>query len=715
MRVFSGFLVLVLGGFFPLIGYGYVIPFGALLIAYGTLTLRFDRTPDVVHLHRRWHAAVSVGDSLFALSALLLFSSDQTWVIAPMVVPLIIVAAFRIGPRGAFGAAAVNAIGYIAGSALRSAVFGFPVDWLEIVLLIVLSFMTATLVTAILIEAETLRAARRDLYEPLLAAQSRLGELIVVSEGGYATYVSAGVTTVTGLSAEELTAIPLRQLFPELASRNGERGEHLPGGEARHFEGSLRRPDGTTAHVEVTVSDLPSLHGLKRSLIVARDITEHARARSELERLAIHDTLTGLPNRLLLCDRLERALARHSDEAQPAVLHFDLVRFRDVNDAFGRAGGDAVLVTVATRLRDAMGVAESVGRDEGDEFVVILEDGAAAESRAGELLSLLTEAVEVNGQPLQIEATVGLAISPEHGEDADALIRHAEAAMYQSKTGTASVRRYHPADDRHGAARIALLDDLQNAIARNELWLAFQPIVEMESGRPVSMEALLRWNHPTRGAIPPMEFIPLAEESGLIRQIGLWVLGEAARTCAGWPRGTTGVSVNLSLRNLRLPELTDAIASILEMWQLPFGALTVEITESIVMEDPEGMILVLRALETLGVRASVDDYGTGYSSLAYLLRLPVREMKIDRAFVADMAVNPQSEMIVRSTIDLAHDLGLLVVAEGIENEETWNALRGLGCDLAQGYFIARPMPADAVRAWLRERRQASLIPEPIPA
>lgn len=577
------------------------------------------------------------------------------------------------------------------------------------------SFITAALVTAILVEAETLRAARRDLYEPLLAAQSRLGELIVVSEGGYATYVSAGVATVTGLSADELKATPLRQLFPDLARQNGERGEHAPGGEARHFEGSLPRRDGTTAHVEVTVSDLPPLHGLERSLIVARDITERARAHAELERLAIHDALTGLPNRLLLHDRLERALARGRKGGRPAVLHFDLVRFKDVNDAFGHAGGDTVLVTVARRLRDAMGADESVGRHEGDEFVVILDDGADAATRAEELLTLLTEAVEVNGHFVHLEATVGLAISPAHGEDADALIRHAEAAMYPSKTGSTAVRPYLPADDRHGADRIELLGDLRNAIARNELWLAFQPIVAMEGGRPVSMEALLRWNHPTRGAIPPMAFIPLAEESGLIRQIGLWVVGEAARTCAGWARGGPGVSMNLSIRNLRLPELSDAIRSILETWRLPLGALTVEITESIIMEDPERMILVLRELETMGVRASVDDYGTGYSSLAYLLRLPVREVKIDRAFVADMATNGQSEKIVRSTIDLAHDLGLLVVAEGIENEQTWNALRALGCDLAQGHFIARPMPAAAVRAWLRERRRTSLVQELLPA
>ena len=707
VRVLSGVLALIIGPFFPTVGYGPVFVFGMLLIAYGFLTLRLDDTDRDGTAPR--DLAITAGDTLFALISLLLYSADAAWVIAPMILPLIIISAFRLGPRGAFGAALANTVGYLAVAAFRVRQFGYPISWLELALLIVLSALTAVLVTAILVDAESLRATRRDLYEPLLAAQSRLGELIIVSEGGYAAYVSEGVPEFTGLTEDQLKSTPLRDLFPELAAQNGDRSGHEPGS-VRKFESVLPRHGGT-AHVEISVTDLPPLRGLQRSLIVARDVTDRIEAHAELERLAIHDPLTGLPNKALVGDRLERVLGRVSENERTAVLYFDLDRFKDINDALGHAGGDAVLIEVAARLQPAMTPRDSVARYEADEFLVVLWDaGDRAADRAAELLELLAAPFAVAGQVIHPMATVGVAIAPEHGRDAVSLIRSAEAAMYRSKAASRAVGVYVAEDDRHGAQRIELLNDLRGAIDRNELWLAFQPIVSMTTAEPVSVEVLLRWNHPVRGAIPPVEFIPLAEESGLIRRIGLWVLDQAMRTCASWPRGGPGVSVNMSIRNLRMPELKDAISSTLEMWRLPRGALTLEITESIVMEDPDHMIHLLQEFQEMGVRGSIDDYGTGYSSLAYLLRLPVREMKIDRAFVADMATNPQSEKIVRSTIDLAHDLGLLVVAEGIEDRATWDALAALGCDLAQGYFIARPMPADALRAWLRERRSSLAVP-----
>jgi len=712
-RIVAGLLTFFGGVFLPSIGEGYVFVIGTLLVAYGVVTLRLGPTSVGLPARSRLNTAVTAVDATFALIALVLFSLDPSWAIAPMVVPLVIVSAFRVGPRGAFGAAAVNTVGYLAGTGIRSWAFGYPVVWVELALLVVLTWMTAFLVTAILVEAETLRAARRDLYEPLLAAQSRLGELIVVSEGGYAAYFSEGVTEFTGLTANELKGTALRELFPDLAMQNGERSDHAAA-EVRQYESALARRDGTTVHVEINITDLPPLHDLQRSLIVARDVTQRKEARAELERLTIHDALTGLPNKALLGDRLARVLRVSVESDRPAVLYVDLDRFKDVNDAFGHAGGDAVLAAVGARLGAAMEPGDSVGRYEGDGFVVVLCDGGdRPATRATELLDVLAGGIELNGKPVHVEATVGIALAPEHGSDPETLIRCAEAAMYRAKRMVTPVGIYLPDDDRRGGDRMALLDDLRHAIERGQLWIAYQPIVSMATRKVVSVEALLRWQHPTRGLIPPMEFIPLAEDSGLIRRIGLWALDEAVRTCASWPCGGPGVSVNLSVRNLRMAELKDAIVRTLERWRLPRGALTVEITESIVMEDPDHMIGLLRELEAIGVRGSVDDYGTGYSSLAYLLRLPVRELKIDRAFVADMATNPQSEMIVRSTIDLAHELGLLVVAEGIEDQRAWDALQALGCDLAQGYFIARPMPSDAVRQWLQDREagaDAVLVP-----
>ena len=279
--------------------------------------------------------------------------------------------------------------------------------------------------------------------------------------------------------------------------------------------------------------------------------------------------------------------------------------------------------------------------------------------------------------------------------------------MGHAKRASLPMTAYMPEHELNMSERLALLSDLRHAIARGELALVFQPIVAMSTGACVSVECLLRWQHPTRGAVLPMAFIPLAEESGLIRQIGLWTIKEAARNWATWRPTGPGVSLNLSMRNLRMPELREAIAASLKASELPRGALTIEITESVIMEQPQRVMVLLRDLDEIGVRASVDDFGTGYSSLAYLKDLAVRELKIDRAFVADLTTNAHTETIVRSTIDLAHDLGLVVVAEGIEDQAAWDALSALGCDNAQGYFIARPMSADALTAWLRSRVTAS--------
>jgi diguanylate cyclase (GGDEF)-like protein len=387
-----------------------------------------------------------------------------------------------------------------------------------------------------------------------------------------------------------------------------------------------------------------------------------------------------------------------------AVLYLGLNRFKDFNDAFGHDGGDELLVGVASCLLGALGPRDTLARYEGDEFVAVLADsGERAEARAVELLERLAAGVVVRGQTVHPEATVGIAIGRSGGRDAHALIRQAEAAMGHAKRASLPMTAYMPEHELNMGDRLALLSDLRHAIARGELALAFQPIVAMDTGACVSVECLLRWQHPTRGAVLPMAFIPLAEESGLIRQIGLWTIKEAARSWATWRPTGPGVSLNLSMRNLRMPELREAIAASLKASELPRGALTIEITESVIMEQPQRVMVLLRDLDEIGVRASVDDFGTGYSSLAYLKDLAVRELKIDRAFVADLTTNAHTETIVRSTIDLAHDLGLVVVAEGIEDKAAWDALSALGCDNAQGYFIARPMSADALAAWLKTR------------
>lgn len=710
LRVLSGVLALLVTPFLSITETGPVFVFALLLITYGLVTIRLDRWAGGQPARMSRALATTAGDAVFALIALFLCSADAAWVMAPLILPIILISGLRLGPRGAFGAALVTTVGYLSVAAFRYLSFGHPINWAQLVLLIVLSLLTALLVSTILIGAEAVRAAGRDLYEPLLAAQDRLGQLTVVTEGGYAVYVSAGVPDITGLTVRQLKSAPLAELLPQLAAESRDRdGREV--GSVRQYATELRGTGGEIAHVEIGVTDLPSVGGVPRTLILGRDVTEQVRAQAELEHAAIHDMLTGLPNRALVGDRLDRELARMNGSDRLSVLYFDLDRFKDLNDSIGHAGGDAVLIEAAARLQRVMTAQDSISRYEADEFVVVLSgDGDQVAERAAAFLDVLAAPFEVAGQAVHLTATVGVATAPEHGRDAATLIRSAEAAMSGSKRASRAVGVYSPADDRHGAQRLELLNDLRGAIDRGELWLAFQPIVVMATGEPASVEALLRWNHPVRGAIPPMEFIPLAEESGLIRRLGLWVLDQAIQTCASWHRGGPGVSVNMSIRNLRMPEFKDAISSTLEIWQLPKGALTLEITENVIMDDPSHIIQLLQELQDAGVRGSIDDYGTGYSSLAYLLRLPVREMKIDRAFIADMVTNSQSEKIVRSTINLAHDLGLLVVAEGIEDQQTWDALAALGCDLAQGYFVARPMPAAAVRTWLRERRDRVALP-----
>ncbi len=705
-RIVGGSLWLAVGPFVLNIGLGFVLTFGVMLIAYGLVALRFDRTSGSLRSERRFAQMVTAADASFALLALLLFSSDPAWTVAPVMMQLVIIAAFRLGAGGAYAAAASNTVGYLAGTWLRVVAYGYPLGIPDVALLIGFSWMTAVLLAGILRESRALRQARQDLYEPLLAAQSQLGELIVVSEGGLPAYVSDAVAELTGYTVSELKRLPVSALFSTIVTAEAAPVETDAVGVARHFEASLARRDGATAHVEVSATHLPPTGGLQRSLFIARDITERKVAQAELERLAIHDGLTGLPNKALLRDRLERTILASTDESpMVAVLYINIDRFKDYNDAFGHAGGDELLAGIASRLLETLGPGDTLARYEGDEFVAVLGGAEQAADRAEELLRRLAEGIVVRGRTVHPQATVGISLAPQHGHEAETLVRRAEAAMYTAKRMSMPIGHYAPADDNNGGERIALLNDLRHALEHGELRLAYQPIIAMSTGECVSVESLVRWQHPTRGAVPPMDFIPLAEESGLIRQIGLWVLGEATRTCASW-RGGPGVSVNLSMRNLQMPGLGAAIASALEMWRIPRGALTVEITESLLMREPDRMIELLTELEEIGVRASVDDYGTGYSSLAYLKRLPVREVKIDRAFVADMATNAHSETIVRSTIDLAHDLGLLVVAEGIEDQATWDTLWALGCDRAQGYFIARPMPAEEVRAWLRDRPSA---------
>ncbi|MCA1598802.1 MAG: EAL domain-containing protein, partial [Chloroflexi bacterium] len=455
--------------------------------------------------------------------------------------------------------------------------------------------------------------------------------------------------------------------------------------------------------------DDPAIRGV---IVNSRDITERVRAEEALRHQALHDALTDLPNRALLHDRLEQALRSAQRNGAPlALLLLDLDRFKEINDTFGHDRGDDLLRQVAARLRGALRAADTLARLGGDEFAVLLPhaDEAGARAAATALRAALDVPVVIAGHALHLGASVGVALAPVHGEDAPTLLRHADSAMDAAKrggSGEGSVAVYDAACDPYSPARLALLADLRAAITEGGLALHYQPQVELATGQVRGVEALVRWPHPAHGLLPPDQFIGLAEQHGLIGPLTLWVLDEALRQGQAWARAgwDVQVAVNLSAWSLHDAALPQTIAALLRRHDAPPERLRLELTEGTVMADAERALEVLTRLAALGVGLSVDDFGTGYSSLAYLKRLPVDEVKIDRSFVHDLVTDEADAAIVRATVGLGRSLGLRVVAEGVEDRATWDRLTELGCDTAQGYYLARPLPAVEVERGVHRRR-----------
>jgi diguanylate cyclase (GGDEF)-like protein len=429
---------------------------------------------------------------------------------------------------------------------------------------------------------------------------------------------------------------------------------------------------------------------------------------------ATHDALTGLPNRVLLRDRIEQALAGASRTADDvAVLLIDLDRFKEINDTLGHSYGDELLCQVGPRLESVLRDGDTVARLGGDEFAVLLSvvDGAEeAQAVAERLREALHRRFDVQGVALDLEASVGIALSPWHGTDVEELLRNADIAMYVAKEVKAGAVLFIPEEHTTGRARLTVLGDLRTALeSGDELFLHYQPKVTLDGERVEGLEALLRWQHPERGLIPPSDFIPIAEGTGIIIRLTERVLGMALGTMRTWldRELAVPVAVNLSARCLLDASLPDLVARLLTEYGVPASLLRLEVTESAVMSDAARCMDVLQRLHELGVRLSIDDFGTGYSSMVHLRRLPVDELKIDRSFVLGMTTMPADAVLVRTAIDLGHNLGLTVVAEGVEGLEHASALRDLGCDVAQGYHYARPMGEADVTALLERAVRAS--------
>jgi diguanylate cyclase (GGDEF)-like protein len=437
------------------------------------------------------------------------------------------------------------------------------------------------------------------------------------------------------------------------------------------------------------------------------DITEQMLAEESLRKMRFYDQLTGLPNRVLLLNRLGRALAESVRTTRPlALLILALDRFRDITNTLGHHNGDLIVRDLAARLGDALGDMDRVARLRGDEFGVLLPDADAAFARqvGDRILGSLQRPFMVQRLPIEVSASVGMAVAPEHGVEAETLLRHADSAVQAArKQGGAASVVYSAQCEPHDPSRLALADELRRALEGNDLQLHFQPKVDLKTRTVVGAEALLRWPHPKRGFVPPAEFIPLAEQTGLIRNLTRWVLDRATGEARGWERGgrKIPVAVNVSARSLSDERIVDAVEEALLTHDLSPERLQVEVTESAVMTDAGRAAEVLSGLASRGVTVSIDDFGTGYTSLGLLRRLPVHELKIDKSFVIGMAgEGGEDTAIVRSTADLAHNLGLNVVAQGVEDQWTLDLLGTFGCDQAQGYHIARPMPAADFAGWL---------------
>jgi len=432
---------------------------------------------------------------------------------------------------------------------------------------------------------------------------------------------------------------------------------------------------------------------------------------------ALHDALTGLPNRALLGDRIGQAIRQADREMVPAaLLLLDLDRFKDVNDTLGHHYGDQLLVQVGQRLQAALRESDTVARLGGDEFAVLLPRIATAEGAvavARKLQDTLQEPFPLDGLNLEVEASIGLAAYPEHGGDPDELLQHADIAMYVAKETHTGFVLFDPKHDQHSPRRLVLLGELRRAIDQQQLVLHYQPKIDAHSSQILGVEALVRWQHPDHGLIPPAEFIPLAERTGLIGPLTHFVLDAALRQSQQWRQAghELAVAVNVSARRLLDLEFPDEVAALLTTWQVPARLLVVEITESTIMADPDRALEILSRLNAMGVQVAIDDFGTGYSSLAYLKNLPVHELKVDRSFVSHMTSNARDAVIVRSTVDLGRNLGLRVVAEGVEDSLTLQELETLGCDAVQGYHISRPIPADDLISWLEQQQTAMPPPQ----
>lgn len=522
-------------------------------------------------------------------------------------------------------------------------------------------------------------------------------------------YISPGYETIWGRSCASLYAEPqswLETIHPDDRERVRQAAltEQASGNYAAEYR--IVRPDGTERSILDRAFPIHDTQGkVYRIAGIAEDITEQKHSGQVLQKLAYHDVLTGLPNRAHFRELVREAVLDSQREQQPmALLIMDLDRFREVNDILGHKLGDSLLQKVSTRLRSALFAPDMIARLGGDEFGILLPRLAAIED-VTVVIKKLQHYLEVpfilDGIPIVVEAAIGVATMPAHASDVETLLQQADIALHHAKKMASGYAIYTPEYNLHTPERLRLVAELRDAIERNQLLLHFQPKVETKTGRIVGTEALVRWQHPRLGLLFPDKFILAAEQTGLIGSLTRWVLHAALNRCqAAYCEGVKmRVSVNLSARSLHDPNLLEMVREALKATGAEPRRLVLEVTESAIVLDPIRAEENLVALSRMGIGLSIDDFGTGYTSLASIKRLPVNEIKIDRSFVTNMLTDKQDATIVRTVIELGHNFGLTVVAEGVETKEVFDALAALGCDEIQGYFISKPQTCEALKSW----------------
>jgi diguanylate cyclase (GGDEF)-like protein/PAS domain S-box-containing protein len=541
---------------------------------------------------------------------------------------------------------------------------------------------------------------------------------------GVVLYQSAGGRILLGLEPEALiglTFIPLTH--PDDAARSRAQFiKVLHGGPSARttYESRFRHVDGEWRQIETVLTNMLDDPDVAAIVVNSRDVTARRVLEAELSHQAFHDPLTGLANRALFLNRVAHVLDRTDREpGQIAVMFVDIDDFKMVNDSLGHHLGDGVLVAVAERLTAATRPGDTVARLGGDEFAVLLESGTmprAAEVVADRIAQRLLPPVRIGAEDLSVRASIGVALGTPPADRADELLRDADLAMYLAKrNGKGRFEMFHPQMHEEAVLRLETSADLRRGIEQGQFEVFYQPIVDVQTATTIGAEALVRWHHPFRGSVPPFDFISIAETTGLIVPLGKWVLYESCRQARAWQdagitEGEFYVSVNLSARQIQDPALVADVEAALRESELPAGALVLEVTESVVMQDLATAVASLNALKELGLRLAIDDFGTGYSSLSSLRDLPVDIVKIDKSFIDRIAVDPEGAAIVEGVIALSRALGLTTVAEGVEHEEQLAVLRLLGCEALQGYLFAQPMTGKDFASLLSTSDDASFPP-----